>query len=378
MISRILITGGGGRFLRLYFVLPMLFFSVVAAAEQPPYKGVIDYYNVYVNQFLTLDISGNITLGDLFGEGEWRFWIDATGHILLGYDNDFATTKSLKWYRIEEDGFVESPQRLPVRDGSPVAWAPTPFRVILGELPFRVWQLNPLSLEATIISEFNDPEAFGYFAALVPELNFLYLNVRSEYKLRRVQYNDATGIISGPVTIFPTPRRGNMDMTQTSDGRLIVQLSSSGHVTIFHVEDDGGLTVTQNVDSHSEFDVVNIHRAAISPDDRFLFVIALDGNNVNSFDLSSSGTITAITRLTGFVLAQALALTPDGKLLVVAHHYYGGYPAAILSVFEVGEDGSLTYLSGKDIPLSNTVAELAFFPPPTELSTAAKNWTFYD
>ncbi len=349
---------------------------MVAEAEEPPYKGVINHFDLLGNQFFTLDADGNITLGDSFNEATGVLSIDPTGNILLGNDIDFLTTKTLKWYRIEGDSFVESPKQLPSSLIYPVAWTPTPFRAIVGSVPLRVWSLNPVNLKATIISEFNDPEAFGYYATFVPDLNFLYLGTFN-YKITRVQYNDATGIVSGPVTIFPTPHMGNVDLVQTSDGRLIVQLSSSGYLTIFHVEDDGSLTVTYDRYLNPEFGIVNIHGAAISPDDRFLFVIARDGNNVNSFDLSTSGTITPITRLTGFVLAQALALTPDGRFLVVAHHYYGGYPAAILSVFEVGEDGSLTYLSGKDVPLSNTVAELAFFPPATALPTAAKNWTLY-
>ncbi len=34
-----------------------------------------------------------------------------------------------------------------------------------------------------------------------------------------------------------------------------------------------------------------------------------------------------------------------------------------MSVFAVGEDGSLDYLSGKDVELNFTVSDLEFFPP---------------
>lgn len=370
-------AGGGGKFLRLYFILVTFISCMVAEAEEPPYKGIINHFDDLPNQFFTLDTGGNIAVGDTFYQATGLLTIDPTGNILLGNDIDFLTTKTLKWYRIEEESFVESPHKLPTPYPFPVVWTPTAYRAVAGILPIRVWQLNPVTLQTTMLSEYMDPEARGNFATFVPELGYLYYDDPGDYALGRVHYNDATGMVSGPVIIFPTPRRGNMDMVQTSDGRLIVQLSSASYVTIFHVQNDGSLTITYDGHFNTEFGITNIYKAAISPDDRFLFIIAIDGNNVNSFDLSSSGTITPITRLSGFTLAQALALTPDGRFLVVAHHYLAGYPAAILSVFEVGEDGSLTYLSGKDVPLSDTVAELAFFPPSTALSTAAKNWQLY-
>jgi len=377
VINVVQIVGGGNKVLRLCFIWLVFNLSLIAFPGEPAYKGAINYIDWLPNQFFTLDADGNIALGNSFNQATGLLSIDPTGNILLGNNTYFLPTGIHKWYRIEGDSFVESPYNLPASFTSPVVWTSVPYRCIVSTLPIRVWQLNPVTLQATMLSEYMDSEAIGDFATFVPELGYIYY---SEFfnTIRRMQYDEATGIISGPVTIFPTPpgRLGGLYTTQTSDGRFIIRLNA-GYLTIFHVEDDGSLTVTQDHELYLEFGIANPYRAAVSPDDRFLFIISLDLNNVNSFDLSTSGTITAITRLSGFDLAQALAVTPDGRFLVVAHHYYGGYPAAILSVFEVGEDGSLTYLSGKDVPLSNTVAELAFFPPPTELSTAAKNWTLY-
>jgi hypothetical protein len=361
---------------KILLLLWLVLFCGVGVGEQTPYKGIINYYDVFVNQFFTVDSAGNITLGDVFGEGEWRFWLVPRGHILLGFDNDFVTTKSLKWYRIEGESLVESPCKLPTAYSFPVVWTSTPHRCISGILPIRVWQLNPITLQATMLSEYSDTEARGEFASLVPKLGYVYYS-DFPYTIRRVQYNEATGTVSGPVAIFPTPHMGNVDLVETSDGRLIVQLSSTDYLTIFHVEDDGTLTITQDHELYPEFGIANIHKATVSPDDHFLFLIARDGNNVNSFHLSTSGSITPITLWKGFDLAQALALTPDGRFLVVAHTYYYSQPAAILSVFEVGEDGSLTYLAGKDVPLFAMPAELAFLPPPDPFPTAAKNWTLY-
>ncbi|MCD6385287.1 hypothetical protein J7M23_05875 [Candidatus Sumerlaeota bacterium] len=290
----------------------------------------------------------------------------------MDFDVITTTTKTLKWYRIEGYKFIESPHQLPASYTiSPIVWTPTPFRVILGDYPIRVWQLDPITLEATLLSEYLDPDAIGRYASLVADLQFLYLN-GGYYDLRRVRYFDATGSINGPVCFFETPYRGQFDMTSTSDGRWIVALDNSS-IMIHRIDDEG---VPHTTSYYEPFGMRNLYRARFTPDDRYLLIIALDDNNVNSFTVNPDGTLTPITQLTGFVLAQAMGITPDGKFMVVAHHYYGGQPAAILSVFRINEDGTLSYLSDKDVPLPATVGEVKFFPPQ-RWPTAAHHWTQY-
>ncbi len=368
---------GGGHFLLrlLIFLLILNFSSFTLGAESSSYKGFLNYIDLLPNQFFTLDTEGNIMLGEYFYECIGFCSIDPTGNIIIGNDIDYLTTKTLKWYRIEGDNFIESPQQLPAYWLSGIVWTPTPFRIIVGDYDIRVWQLDPISLNATLTSEFNNERPL-YYPVLVPDLNYLYFRYGLEFYLRRLQYDDTTGVVSGPMINFPTPYRGNWDMTGTSNGRLIVALS--GESIMIHRIDDNGVPATTTYDNQpfGTFGMTNVYKARITPDDRFLIIIALDDNNVNSFNLSPSGTITPITQLTGFNVAQALAITPDGKFLVVTHHYTSGYPEAILSVFKINEDGSLTYLPDKDVPLSYVVADIKFFPPQ-RWPTAAKNWTLY-
>lgn len=371
------------RRLSLSIILTMLVlgFNTMALPEEIQYRGAINYYNIYVNQFFYLDAEGNLTLGISFPECEWRFYIDPYGIIFLGFDNDFLINKSFKWYRIEGENFVQSSQPLLVGHNctSPVVWTPTPFspfRVIIGSYPTRVWDLDPKTLRAKVVSEFSAPEWGGDEAIFVKDLNFIFLNYH-DFKILRAQYNDDTGVISGPVTVFPTTRRGNIDMKGTSDGRIIFRLGDTRFLSVFYVEDDGTLTMVQDYNLHN-FGIANAQEMCVSPDDKYLFLIACDSHNVNSFQITSSGALIPIYQspLHQFNLAQAMALSQDGKFLVVAHHYYGGYPAAILSAFSVNEDGSLTYLSGQDVPLRDTVGELQFFPPQC-WPTAANHWTQY-
>ena len=371
MINLVQRLGGGNKVLRLCFIWLISLNCFITSAETLQYRGAIAYYDLLPDQFFILDSEGNINLGNSF-EGQWIASIDPRGILLLAADFDIFTTKTIKWYRIEDDGFIQSPYQLPYDYVTSFVWTPTPFRVIVGDYDIRVWQLDPISLNATLISEFNN-ERPPYYPVLVPELNFLYFRYGLEFYLRRLQYNDATGIVSGPMINFPTPYRGGWDMTGTSDGRLIAAIDNSS-LMIHRIDDEG---VPHTTSYYEPFGMRNLHRVCITPNDNFLFILALDDNNVNSFNLSPSGTITPITQLSGFNVAQALAITPDGKFLLVTHHYTSGYPEAILSVFKINEDGSLTYLHDKDVPLSYVVADIKFFPPQ-RWPTAAKNWTFYD
>ena len=169
---------------------------------------------------------------------------------------------------------------------------------------------------------------------------------------------------------------GNYGLTQTSDGRFLYLFGSGIGVSIFHVEDDGSLTTIRE---DGFFGMGNMHSIIMSEDDKFLFVVASGGNEVNSFALLPSGDISPITQLPGFPLAQAGALTPDGKYLVVAHSYYY-YPgiAAIMSVFQVNEDGSLTHLPEKDTNLNDTVAQIKFFPFQQWPTANRNNWELYE
>ena len=166
-----------------------------SAPAQPSYRGVLNYNNVYVNHHLYVDSDGNMMLGETFPECEWRFHIDPRGIIFLGFDNDYLINQSFKWYKIEDEELIESSDLLPILDNHsyPVIWTPKPFRVIIGSNPTHVWDLDPETLEATLVSTFSDPEWGGYDATLVDDLNFIYLNPNAFFILR-ANYDDETGI----------------------------------------------------------------------------------------------------------------------------------------------------------------------------------------
>jgi hypothetical protein len=153
-------------------------------------------------------------------------------------------------------------------------------------------------------------------------------------------------------------------------------VSIDGEAIMVHRIDDEGTPHT--ISYYDPFGMTNLKRARISPDDKYVFIIALDDNNVNSFELLPDGSLSPITQWTGFVLAQRLAITPDGQYLIVSHTYYAGYPAAILSVFRIESDGSIVWLPGKDVYLSNTVSDLQFFPPPQWPTSANPTWEMYE
>ena len=358
-------------------LLPCLLFFVFFVtgtiwADQPLYRGIIDHFDYSPNEFFTLDNEGTITLGDSFMEGELCFWLDPRGIIFLAMDEDYSVDESLKWYRIEGDRFVESLQRLPAKYTQPIVWTPTPFRVIVGEYPSRVWDLDPLTLQANLVSEYTDINAVGGHACLVPDLDFLFFNP-SDFDIRRVNYDDANGQLWGPVTFFPTPYRGGFDMASTSDGRYMVAVGGD-HVMVHRIDDEG---VPHTTSYYMSFGMSNVNKVRITPDDRYVILIALDNNTVNSFELLPSGELSPVTQWVGFELAQALAITPDGEYLVVAQHFYSGYPRAILSVFWIAPDGGIFWLSDKDVYHTDTIREITFFPPPDWPTPAHSTWTMY-
>jgi hypothetical protein len=374
MMKRIIIKGGG-------HITPLLcilifFINLNLFSEESFYRGALNHFDTLPNTSFTLSEEGNITIGGVFDECIGIIRVDPRGILMVGNEIDFPYTRHIKWYRIEQDSFIKSDILLPDYYLHPVYWTPTPFRLIAGHYPIRVWQLDPVSLDAWLISEYLDPDAVGSDVAYVSDLNLLFLNSRTNYDLRRVNYNDITGQVTGPTTMIPISNRGNYGMTQTSDGRLLFVCGSGIGVSIFHVEDDGSLTTIRD---GGFFGMANISKFFVGPQDKFIFFISVDGNKVNSFEILPSGDISPISQLTGFPLAQAGALTPDGKYFVVSHsyYYYPGIPA-IMSVFEVGEDGSLTHIPEKDTNLPATVYEVVFFPSPQWPTSAQPVWEMYE
>jgi hypothetical protein len=343
--------------------------------DEACYRGALNHFGSNPNTSFTLDPDGTITIGGVFDACTGILRVDPKGILMAGNEHDFPYLRHIKWYRIEQDSFTRSDILIPDYYLYPVYWTPTTFRLIAGCNPLRVWQLDPVTLDVWMLSEYQDADAVGYESAYVPELNMLFLNAAS-YDLRRVNYNDDTGEVKGPTIITPISNMGNHGMTHTSDGRLLFVFGSGTGVSIFHVEDDGSLTTIRE---DGLFGMGNMYAMIVSPDDRYLFVISSDGNRVNSFEILPSGDISPISQLRTFPLAQAGALTSDGKYLVVSHSYYY-YPSinALMSVFEVGEDGSLTHLPEKDTELPATVYEIVFFPPPQWPTSSQPVWEMYE
>ena len=370
-----ILNDGGGASLLPRFVLILLLCSVsgLLFSVEPAYRGFLDYFDEQLNTYITMDSEGNITMGDEFPEGKWRLWPDPRGILALAADEDYSVDDSLKWYRIEGEEFVESLQRLPAPYNNPIVWTDTPFRVIIGHYPHRVWQLDPHTLTATLLCEYLDSNAVGSYASYVPDLKYVFYNPPSAFDLRRVNYDDSTGQITGPATVFPTPYRGGFDMASTSDGRYMVAIDASS-IMVHRIDDEGTPHTTSYKDA---FGMGGLSKVRITPDDTYVIILSLDNNTVNSFELLPSGELSPVTQWVGFELAQALAITPDGEYLVVAHHFYSGYPRAILSVFWIAPDGGIFWLSDKDVYHTDTIREITFFPPPDWPTPARSTWTMY-
>ena len=371
-------TKGGGRYaLLLYITLIVLSVNFPVYADSL-YRGLLRHFDFVPNRNFTINQDGDVQIGEYFSPNICSHMceFDPTGNIVLGTDSDILTTLTIKWYMIQDGEFIESTQQLPSPYLGPTMWTETPFRAIVGVYPSRVWQFDPDTLSACLLSEYLEDEAWGSLCAYVPDLGYVYYS--DAFNLRRLNYDDSTGVISGPVVLFPTPHRGGVDLAQTSDGRTLIQLSDDGYLTIYKVEINGSVTLTYDAEMYLEYDIPNLDSLTISHDDKYIFIIARDNNNVNSFEITPEGTIEPITLWTGFELAQALALTPDGKFLLVSHHYTSGYPHAILSVFEVGSDGSLDWLPDKDVYLDNMPFELTFFPPQRQPTASRPAWNYYE
>jgi len=91
------IPGGGELLPRLCLLWFLTVCCFTVFGQQPPYRGAITDFDYRPNQFFTLDADGNIVLGDTFWEGEWRFWLDPRGIILIGKDSDFETKQTANY-----------------------------------------------------------------------------------------------------------------------------------------------------------------------------------------------------------------------------------------------------------------------------------------
>jgi hypothetical protein len=374
MISLSHLKGGGLQALHLLLFVIVLIGDGTLCRADTTYHGLIDYFDSAPNEFLTMDQEGNLSIVNTFTEGTWERWIDPRGIIMIGRDPDSAADDFIRWYRIEGETFVKSPHDIHIPFDYPILWTETPFRAIIGNYPIQVWQFDPVSLNCWMLSEYYDEDARGGRGTFVKDLNMIFYDPSARSELRRIYYNPLTFEISGPVTIFPTIYSGSHDHVSTLDGRYIVALDNS-FVMIHRIDDEG---IPHTISYDHPFGMRNLYKARFLPNDRYVIIIANDDNTVNSFELLTDGSLAPVTQWAGFDLAQALAVTHDGKYLIVSHHYYAGYPRAILSVFSIGTDGSIVWLPDKDIYLNDMPRRLQFFPPPQWPTSANPTWEIYE
>lgn len=328
-------------------------------------------YLSQVNRFFTIDANANIQLGNNFPDTANAVYFDPTGNLAIAQTSDYSTTRSLKWYRFEDDGsLTASPNRLPTalvadpkyHSDSPVYWTATPYRVLVGSLPYRVWDLDLITLNATLVSEYFDPDAGSDFAAIIPESNILYTVDWDGFLINRLNYNSASGQISGPTQYYPSPYRGQSSFIQSPDYRMLFQFTFFSDLTIYKIRDDGSLKITFNVDLGDLVDTYNIRDIALNPVNNHFYCVGEGDVQVADFLVTEYGTLTPMTPITNISRGEDVAVSPDGKFIIVVEAV-GNNSRSNLRVYLHGSEGELTYYPGKDVFFpNNRNIDVTFIP----------------
>jgi 6-phosphogluconolactonase (cycloisomerase 2 family) len=138
---------------------------------------------------------------------------------------------------------------------------------------------------------------------------------------------------------------GAEPVSVTQNGNLVYVLDAAGSSSVvgfsFH---EGHLTRIDGAQRFLSANGANPGAVAFSPDGRFLLAVEKTGNDVDVFEVSANGTMSAITVNPSVGPgAFAVAVAPSGTA-IVSETGHGGTTAAISS-YSIQPNGSLTTLS---------------------------------
>ncbi len=198
-----------------------------------------------------------------------------------------------------------------------------------------------LVLVAVFLSQAKADEPIGVFCNL---------NTNSIQFINPLTFETSGSLLKGDLGSYGG---GLIDAAITSDGKKAM-VSNFGDTSIYFIDISGGFHATPAILGSVTLPFF-AEDMALSPNDKYLYVT--DGgfsSVIGLIDVDAQRVVK--TYDLGLRDAQAVAITPDGKLLIVAD-YWGGE----LHTFSIADDGKLSFKESQ-IVLPSWPANLAISP----------------
>ena len=205
----------------------------------------------------------------------------------------------------------------------------------------------------------NPPTLAQLYADFSKLNNNLYARpsnyIIAEYTLQSDGTTTSTGW-----TMNINPSYGNTGIYISPDGRTCIVLSATTYViTVFRVNEYGGLSLVQQFDNSARYACV----ANYTPDSRYAIVSAIisgGGDDMWSYSIGPDSHLTEVDVINLPNAPVGIAITHNGKYgvsraLIGAETYF--------YVMRIHEDGKLEYLPEKDYVCNGYVYNIAFAPP---------------
>jgi len=188
-------------------------------------------------------------------------------------------------------------------------------------------------------------------SGLSPDGNFLFVADLGGDYLYRFPVSNGQVTDYEPVKLKMPPGSGPRHFTFSDDGRFLYVLGEMGGAVTVYGYEDGALIRIQEIEADS------LHAAGsadihISPDGRFLYAShRLKGDGISIFNRNpETGILIRVGYQTTGVHPRNFAITPDGRLLVVACR-----DSDVIQVYRRNTDTGLLTDTGHDIKVPRPV-----------------------
>jgi len=364
---------------KFILLIIFLFFNPFVFAQ---YIGVVCLGESEYVQKITMDLDGNIQIGELYPSGYYPRRVDITDKGLVVVCNEgyyYSLYLTLSVLRIDIKGNINK-----IRDydlsGYSVEVKNTKdnkYCLVTHEVennPQYEWGITVLELMENDINpykrQFFPDETVGELAISGTGLVF---GLESRYV--QILQMDSDGVLTDTGQLIDIGDTGNGEVEVAPDNKYAYVTNDSGSASglvVLEIDENNNVTKKGRATGSS---MQGCGELIVSKDSKTVLLIGIQGMEV--YNVQANGDVVFNGQYFWLPLAQSAAMTPDGKFVVIAYDYRLEQEGLLstLAVFKMNSDGTVTNLN-KDVTLENLPGEMKFYQLPTP--SVDIDWQMYE